>query len=226
MGELFDQAIFLKFLAALLAIFNPLYGIPIFLGMTEGYSQSERRRVALIVTATVTVVALVAVMVGEEVLAIFGIDIPSFRIAGGIIIFGVGLTMLNASDRSQGDQDAAKDGHARKGSIAVVPLAIPLTIGPGTIATTIVFAHMLPTGAEVVTLGSAVLIACTIVGLGLIFADGISRFLGPTMISVITRIMAIILVAVSVEMVLTGTFHAIDAHYPGLSSGQTGAGSN
>ncbi len=218
MAELFDQAVFLKFLAALLAIFNPLYGIPIFLSMTEGYSTAERKRVAVIVTATVVAIALTAVVIGEEILAVFGIDIPSFRIAGGLIILGVGMAMLNASDRPKGDQDAVAHG-AQKKNIAVVPLALPLTIGPGTIATTIVFSHTLSEGAEIVTLGSAVLIACAIVGLGLLFADPISRFLGPTMINVITRVMAIILVAVAVEMVLTGAFDAIDARYPGLSGG-------
>ena len=217
MAELFDQAVFLKFLAALLAIFNPLYGIPIFLSMTEGYSGPERKRVALVVTGTVVVVALIAVLVGEEILAVFGIDIPSFRIAGGLIILGVGMSMLNASDLPKGDQRAVAEGEKKKSNIAVVPLAIPLTIGPGTIATTIVFAHTLSDGAEIVTLGSAVLIACAIVGLGLLFADPISRFFGPTMINVITRVMAIILVAVAVEMVLTGTFNAIDTHYPGLT---------
>ncbi|WP_282168365.1 MarC family protein [Ruegeria atlantica] len=222
MAELFDQAVFLKFLAALLAIFNPLYGIPIFLSMTKGYSAPERRRVAFIVTGTVIIVGLIAVVIGEEILAVFGIDIPSFRIAGGLIIFGIGMSMLNASDRSQGDQQAVEDGHRKKENIAVVPLAIPLTIGPGTIAITIVYSHTLSDGAEVVTLGTAIVIACLIVGLGLLFADPISRLLGMTMINVITRVMALILVAVAIEMVLTGTFNAIDAHYPGLNSGGGG----
>lgn len=221
MAELFDQAVFFKFLAALLAIFNPLYGIPIFLGMTEGYSAPERKRVALVVTGTIVAVALLSVVLGEKILAVFGIDIPSFRIAGGLIIFGVGMSMMNASDRAPGDQRAAEHGQ-KKSSIAVVPLAIPLTIGPGTIATTIVFAHTLSDGAAIVTLGSAVLIACAVVGIGLLFADPISRFLGPTMINVITRVMAIILVAVAVEMLVTGAFNAIDAHYPGLISGDGG----
>ncbi|WP_282118502.1 MarC family protein [Ruegeria atlantica] len=222
MAELFDQAVFLKFLAALLAIFNPLYGIPIFLSMTKGYSAPERRRVAIIVTGTVIIVGLIAVVIGEEILAVFGIDIPSFRIAGGLIIFGIGMSMLNASDRPQGDQQAVEDGHRKKENIAVVPLAIPLTIGPGTIAITIVYSHTLSDGAEVVTLGTAIVIACLIVGLGLLFADPISRLLGMTMINVITRVMALILVAVAIEMVLTGTFNAIDAHYPGLNSGGGG----
>ncbi|WP_372574499.1 MarC family protein [Ruegeria jejuensis] len=219
MAELFNQAIFFKFLGAALAIFNPLYNIPIFLSMTNGFSQAERRRIAIIVTITITVIALIAVATGEEILAIFGIDVPSFRVAGGIIIFGIGMSMLNAEDRAQGDQVAVEEGKERKMNFAVVPLAIPLTIGPGMITTTIVFSHQLSDGAELVTLGSAALIACGIVGLGLIFAHQISRLLGMTMISVITRIMAIILVAVSVEMVLTGIFDSIDAHYPHLFSG-------
>ncbi|MFA3915781.1 MarC family protein [Ruegeria hyattellae] len=220
MAELFDQAVFLKFLAALLAIFNPLYGIPIFLSMTAGYSKPDRFRTALVVTASATIIALIAVVVGEDLLAIFGIDVPSFRIAGGFIIFGIGMAMLNAKAPSPGDQAASEEGHARDRNIAVVPLTLPLTIGPGTIATTIVFSHQVPNGAEIVTLGSAVLIACAIVGLGLIFADTISRVLGQTMMSVLTRVMAIILVAVSVEMIMTGAFNAIDAHYPGLLSGK------
>ena len=218
MVDLFNQAVFLKFLAAVLAIFNPLYNIPIFLSMTKNCSESERRRIAVIVSISVTVIALIAVVIGEEVLAIFGIDVPSFRIAGGIIIFGIGMSMLKAEDRPPGDRAAVADGHERKLNFAVVPLAIPLTIGPGTIAITIVFSHQLTDGTEIVTLGAAVLIACAIVGLGLLFADRISRFFGDTMINVLTRIMAILLVAVAVEMVLTGTFNAIDAHYPGLSS--------
>ncbi|WP_170455162.1 MarC family protein [Ruegeria arenilitoris] len=217
MSALFDQAVFLKFLAAVLAIFNPLYNIPIFLSMTRDCTPAERRRVAMIVMASVTVIALISVAIGEEVLAVFGIDVPSFRVAGGLIIFGIGMSMLNAQDRAPGDQAAVADGHARKLNFAVVPLAIPLTIGPGTIAVTIVFSHQLSDGAELVTLGSAILIACFIVGLGLLFADSISRLVGETMINVLTRIMAILLVAVAVEMVLTGIFNAVDAHYPGLT---------
>lgn len=217
MSALFDQAVFLKFLAAVLAIFNPLYNIPIFLSMTRDCTPAERRRVAMIVMASVTVIALISVAIGEEVLAVFGIDVPSFRVAGGLIIFGIGMSMLNAQDRAPGDQAAVADGHARKLNFAVVPLAIPLTIGPGTIAVTIVFSHQLSDGAELVTLGSAILIACFIVGLGLLFADSISRLVGETMINVLTRIMAILLVAVALEMVLTGIFNAVDAHYPGLT---------
>jgi multiple antibiotic resistance protein len=213
--NLFNDAVFLKFLAALLAIFNPLLGIPVFLSMTDGLTTAERRRTALVVTTAVTVFAVVCVLVGEEILAVFGIDVASFRIAGGLILLGIGFQMLNAEARTTGDQAAIEEGHRNAAkNIAVVPLAIPLIIGPGALAITIVFAHQLPDAAEIVTLTPAVLIACVISGLGLVFADPISKLLGPTVINIATRIMAILLIAVSVEMVVTGALDAIDNHYP------------
>lgn len=99
MTSMFDQAVFLKFLAALLALLKPLYGIPIFLGMTQGFSPAERNRTALITSFAITMTALISLLVGEEILALFGIDVPSFRIAGGLIILGIAFAMLRAEDR-------------------------------------------------------------------------------------------------------------------------------
>jgi multiple antibiotic resistance protein len=214
----FHPDVFFKFLAALLALLNPLYGIPIFLSMTKGYSPAERNRTALIASIAVTATGLVATLIGEEVLGVFGIDIPSFRIAGGIIILGIALAMLKADEPSTGDAKAASEGHERKGNIAVVPLAIPLTIGPGAIATVIVFAHQLDDRSEIVTLVPVVLGVCFLVWLGLRFAAPIAALLGDTVISVITRIMAIILAAVAIEMVMTGVIDVVDQHYPNLRS--------
>lgn len=220
---LFQPDVFLKFLAALLALLNPLYAIPIFLSLTQGYSPAERNRTALIASGTVAATGVIATMIGEEVLSVFGIDIPSFRIAGGIIILGIALAMLKAEAPAAGDAQAASEGHARKGNIAVVPLAIPLTLGPGTIATVIVFAHQLDDSSEVVTLVPVVLGASLLIWLGLRFAGPIATLLGDTVISVITRIMAIILAAVAVEMIVTGAVQAVDQHYPALRGDASGS---
>ncbi len=212
----FHPDVFFKFLAALLALLNPLYGIPIFLSMTRDYSPAERNRTALIASIAVTATGLVATLIGEEVLGVFGIDIPSFRIAGGIMILGIALAMLKADELSAGDAKAASAGHQRKGDIAVVPLAIPLIIGPGEIATVIVFAHQLDDRSEIVTMVPVVLGVCFLVWLGLRFAAPIAALLGDTVISVITRIMAIILAAVAIEMMITGVVDVVDQHYPNL----------
>lgn len=217
MSDLFNVAIFLKFFAALFALLNPLYGIPIFLSLTSGFSPEERRRTAVTTTLAVTVTALVSLLVGEEILGFFGISVPSFRIAGGIIILGISLAMLNAKDTPPGEQTAVKEAASRR-NIAVVPLAIPLTIGPGAIATTIVFSHQLDTAAEIVTLVPVVLAVCAMVGIGLLFAAPIDRFLGATVINVVSRIMAIILAAVAVEMIVLGIVATVSLHFPQLSA--------
>ncbi len=219
----FNGDVFLKFLVALLALLNPLYGIPIFLSMTDGYTPAERKRTAGIVAATVVVVATIATVVGEEILGVFGIEVPAFQIAGGIIVLGIALAMLKDDPPIAGDSKAEAAGHQRKRNIAIVPLAIPLTIGPGAIATIILFAHSLDNTSEIVTMIPVLVGVCVAVWLGLLFADPIARFLGNTAISVITRIMAILLAAIAVEMVINGAFHLIDSHYPDLTK-TAGAG--
>ena len=216
LSDLFHQTIFLKFAAALVALLNPIYGIPIFLGMTRGYTPSERKRTASIIAITVLSAAVVATFIGEEILSFFGISVPAFQIAGGIIVLGIGLSMLKDDGPPEGDSKAAAAGQKKHKDIAVVPLAIPLTIGPGTFATIILFTHLVDDGSEIVTLLPVVIGICLLVWLGLLFADPIARFLGNTMISVITRIMAIILAAVAVEMIINGAVQAVKMHYPGL----------
>ena len=214
LSELFHQTIFLKFAAALVALLNPIYGIPIFLGMTQGYSPEERKRTASVIALAVVTAAVVVTFIGEEILKFFGISVPAFQIAGGIIVLGIGLSMLKDDPPPEGDSKAAAAGHEKHKNIAVVPLAIPLTIGPGTFATIILFTHLLDDGSEIVTLLPVVIGICLLVWLGLLFADPIARFLGNTVISVITRIMAIILAAVAVEMIINGVVQAYQMHYP------------
>lgn len=210
---LFDSEQFLKFAVALVALLNPLYGIPIFLGMTKGYTPAERTRTANIITLTVFVAALIATLIGEEILAFFGINVPSFQIAGGIIVLGIGLSMLNDEPRTAGDSKAHDSAKEKKSNIAIVPLSIPLTIGPGCFATIILFAHLMEDGTEIVTMIPAVLLICILLWVGLYFADAISRVLGETVISVVTRIMALILTAVAVEMIINGAIQAYRTHF-------------
>lgn len=219
LAGLFDTENFLKFAVALVALLNPLYGIPIFLGMTKGYTPAERSRTANIITLTVFVAAVIATVIGEEILAFFGINVPSFQIAGGIIVLGIGLSMLNDEPRSSGDSKAHQAGKEKKSNIAIVPLSIPLTIGPGCFATIILFAHLMEDGSEIVTMIPAVLLICILLWVGLYFADSISRILGETVISVVTRIMALILTAVAVEMIINGGIQVYHTHFAQAAGG-------
>ena len=216
---LFHSGLFLKFLVALVALLNPLYGIPIFLGMTKGYTPAQRARTANVIILTVFVAAVVVTLTGAEILAFFGIDVPAFQIAGGIIVLGVGLGMLNDDPPKEGDAKAREHGEQKKGSVAVVPLSIPLTIGPGCFATIILFAHLASDWAQLFTMVPAIFLICVLLWFGLYFADPISRFLGETVISITTRLMALILTAVAVEMIVRGGAKAYQLHFVPLLSG-------
>lgn len=214
---MFEAAVFSKFLIAYLALVNPLYGVPVFLSMTKGYTREKRIRTALVVSATAGITGLTAVLAGEEILSIFGIDIPSFRVGGGIIVLGIGLAMLHAEEPKPGDAKAHSNADPETNNVAVVPLAIPLTIGPGAIVTAIVFAHQLDDRAEFFTLAPAVILVTALLALSLLLASPISRFMGDTMLSVASRILAIILVGIAVEMILTGLGAEIKAQFPSLA---------
>ncbi len=215
----FHTDLFLKFLVALVALLNPLYGIPIFLSMTKGYTPQERTRTANIITLTVFVAAVVVTLIGEEILGFFGINVPAFQIAGGIIVLGIGLSMLNDDPPPTGDEKARGQGEEQQGNIAVVPLSIPLTIGPGSFATIILFAHLAGDVTEIFTMIPAIILICLLLWLGLYFADAISRTLGDTVISIVTRLMALILTAVAVEMVISGGVKVYQLHFASAASG-------
>lgn len=219
--EGFDYGVFLKFLGAYFAMVNPLLGVPVFIAMTDGYSKAERIRAALVVSATIAVVGLVSVMAGEEVLSIFGIGIPAFRVAGGLIIVGIGLAMLNADTASHSERLSREAPEPERSNITVVPLAIPMTIGPGAIVSSIVFSHQVDERAEFITLAPVVLIVAVVMAVSLLFAEPITRLLGRNMMSVLSRVFAIVLVAIAVEMILTGLGDEIRRQFPDL--GGTGS---
>lgn len=220
-NDLFHSGLFLKFLVALVALLNPLYGIPIFLGMTQGYTSAERTRTANVIALSVFIIAVVVTLVGEEILSFFGVDVPAFQIAGGLIVLGIGMAMLNSDPPKEGDVKAHEHGKTKKGSIAIVPLSIPLTIGPGGIATIILFAHLASDWAEITNMIPAIFLICLLQWFGLYFADPISRTLGETTISITTRIMALILTAVAVEMIVRGAAKSYQLHFVPLLSGSS-----
>lgn len=199
---------------ALFALVNPFYGIPVFLGMTEGYAPAKRRRTALVVAITVFLSACISALIGEEILTFFGVHIAAFQIAGGLIVLGAGFAMIRGDEKETSANADFEAEEAGSRQISVVPLSIPLTIGPGTFAMLILFSHQHDLQSELFTMVPVIFAASLVLWLGLMFAVPISDRMGNTAMNVIVRMMAIILVAVAIEMVVTGAFHAFQIHYP------------
>ena len=195
---------YIKLLAGLLPVVDPIGAIPLFISLTEHRSSGERRRIAWVCAMSVGAALLIAHIGGNFWLKFFGIGIPSFQIAGGIVVLFMGISMVKAShDRSRNTPEERVES-AEKESIAVVPMAIPLLSGPGAMSTVIVNHNLNP------SLNYDVLAVCVIatvalaVLLCLLMAEKIEDLLGTTGMNVITRVFGLIILSIAVEFITKG----------------------
>lgn len=189
---------------ALFAIVNPFSTVPVLLSLSQGYSRSQLRQTVWITAVSVFVILMISYFFGQAVLGFFSITVDSFRIAGGILIFITALSMLQArtARSTQTDEEAKETGEREH--IAVVPLAIPLSAGPGSISVMII------ASGQTRTAGDDVLVVAAILGVSLaalvvwMAGSAIAAALGRTGMNIITRIMGLLLAAIAVEFVITG----------------------
>ena len=196
----------LKILLALVAILNPVGAVPVFLTITRNRPPRERLRMALTTAGAVAAVLIGALLAGEVVLAFFDISVASFRVGGGILILVMAMAMLHGSpthakNTPEETAEAAKEDAT---SVAIVPLAMPLLAGPGSIGTVILYADRYQAMAERMTIIGLILVVAMIVLGCLVLAVNIGRRLGGTGIKVLTRLMGLLLAAIAVEFIAEG----------------------
>jgi len=202
-----DVRVYLKIFVAVFVLVNPLEGIPMFLAFTQGLGAAARGAVARTTAIAVTAILLGALAIGRGLLAVLGITIGAFTVAGGIIIFLVALKMVLGRP-GESKAPAADDAGAGQ-RFAIVPLAMPLLAGPGAISSVIVYASKGPEGngcslADYVILAGVMLVVGGATWLSLRAADPMRRLLGDTGIDVATRISGILVAAIAVGMVHEG----------------------
>jgi len=188
---------------SLLVIIDPVALAPLFIALTKGQSARRRRIVGL--RACVVAFGLLTVfgLAGDELLAFLGISMPAFRIAGGLLLFLTALDMLfeRRTQRRQGQADEA-DEHDDP---SVFPLAIPLLSGPGAIATMILLAGADGIAAtDVLAIHLVMFVVLVLVFISFLLAPTMERLLGPVGINVVTRILGMLLAALSVQFVIDG----------------------
>ncbi|HXK00366.1 MAG TPA: YchE family NAAT transporter [Buchnera sp. (in: enterobacteria)] len=199
-----DFTAYLKFFISLCALVNPIGMIPIFASMTSNQTVLERNNTNFTANLSVIVILCTSLFLGNTILDIFGISINSFRIAGGILVVTIAISMLNGKLIS----DMKKKQNFTKSSIseniAVVPLAMPLIAGPGAISSTIVWSANYSGFANM--LGCTIVIVLFAILCWLLFraAPFFVHILGETGINVITRIMGLLLMSLGVEFIITG----------------------
>lgn len=184
---------FIKFFFLL----TPFFALSTFLSMTQNYGTTERRVLALKVTLAVLVTCLVIFAAGNFVFQVFGITLDAFRVGTGILLLLTAITMVQAKETN----NSADVG---KSNIAVVPLAIPVTVGPATTGALMVMGGELGTWEE--TLVSLAALALAIVALGIILflSAGIERLVKKQGIVVLSKITGLILSALAAQLIMTG----------------------
>jgi multiple antibiotic resistance protein len=187
------------------AIMNPIANTSIFLGLTAGDNAATKRQVARnALLLTFVIIVIVAVM-GKLLFQLFGITLPAFRITGGILIFFIGVQMLqgeHSSVHKPSDSDLEKSRDAAL-AIAISPLAIPILAGPGTIATAMNFASASGITTLLITIG-AFAILCLITYVSFVSGERMIKYLGENAVNAITRLMGLILATIGTQMVIAG----------------------
>jgi len=196
---------YIKLLAGLISVVDPIGAIPIFLSLTANRPLADRRHTAWVCALAVAAVLLASLLGGEVVLGLFGIGIPAFRVAGGILILLMGISMLHASpDRSRQTPAERVDSYEKE-SVAVVPLAIPLLSGPGAISAMIVYSHEKCSCWQHYLLVSLTIGTVALIVLATLWtAPKIASLLGKTGMNVVTRIMGLVIFAIAVEFIAEG----------------------
>lgn len=204
-----------NFFVGLFALLDPIGTIPVFAAATATATVRARRRIALYIGLFAFAFLSVFFLTGMALLDFFGISMPAFRIAGGILLFLLGLDMARedfAGSMADPGGEAGQDpndwrGYARRRfERLIVPFAMPLLIGPGAIGTVIVYAgESARFGPVGYAWGIGVILAvAAVTTVAFAFAGVIGRVLGPIGMAIVVRVLGLILCALAVQLIIAG----------------------
>lgn len=198
-----DTAFMISAFVTLFVVIDPIGLAPLFVALTQGMESSERQRIAVRACLLALIILTLFAAFGEAVLGFIGISMPAFRIAGGVLLFLTALDML-FERRTKRREDQSSEGDDSSDDPSVFPLAIPLIAGPGSIASVILLTGQSP-GLVGFALVLAIAASVLLIVFALFLAAGLlERGLGKTGILVITRLLGMLLAALSVQFVLDG----------------------
>ncbi len=190
--------IFVSTFLKMFFIMTPFFVLSVFLTMTNDATVQEKRALAIKVTVAVIVTSLVLLYFGKHIFSVFGITLDAFRIGAGALLF------LSAVELVKGSKESTKAQEKALSEIAVVPLAIPVTIGPGTIGILLVMGASFESTASLIVGSVALVCAVVVIGMMLYGASIIERVVGKQGLLVISKITGLFLAALSAQIIFTG----------------------
>jgi multiple antibiotic resistance protein len=198
---------------ALFAIVNPIGNLPVFISATSQWSKRDKAHTANIVGLTVFVVLAITTFFGNDILDFFSISIPSFQVGGGILILLMSINMMHAKQSHTRQTPEEAQTMAEKRAIAIVPLSIPVYAGPGAISSMIITADKSINFIHQTSLLVPIAVVSLIVWITLRLSSTITQLMGMIGINIITRLMGLILAAMSIEFIA----HGITGLFPKLA---------
>lgn len=191
-------------LSSIFFLVDPFAAIPSFIALTEGANAHARKRMARRATLTCLIVLTAFALAGQYIFNLFGIKLPAFEIAGGLILLLIGIDMLEAKRSPTQESTDETEEASHKDDASIVPMGIPMLAGPGAISSVMVLVgeaqNWWQMGAILVSIGATAFASYWV----LVGADRIRRLLGETGIRILVRIMGLLLVALAMQFFVNG----------------------
>ncbi|PLY06427.1 MAG: hypothetical protein C0625_09835 [Arcobacter sp.] len=180
-------------------IMTPFFIVSVFLTVTNDSTEEDRRTLAIKVTRSVIIISLILVFFGNHIFSVLGITLDAFRIGAGALLF------LTAIELVKGNKDAKNlDDKTSVLELAVVPLSVPVIIGPGTIGILLVLSASFKTFSDLLVGSLALVCAVLVVGIMLYFSSVIKRVVGNQGLLIISKFTGLFLAALSAQIIFTG----------------------
>ena len=191
-------------LSSIFFLVDPFAALPTFLAVTAGADKQRRRKMAWKASVTAMVVLSAFAVAGQYIFKMFGITLPAFEIAGGVILLLIGLDMLEAKRSPTQESDEETTEAAQKEDAGIVPLGIPMLAGPGSITSVMVLVGQVDNRWQMVAILVSIFITAAICYLVLGNSDRVARVMGETGVRILVRIMGLLLVALAVQYFVNG----------------------
>lgn len=177
-------------------LFTPFAALSWFLCLSSSYSESRRKRTATHIMITAFLLCVALLYIGNEVFSVFGITLDAFRVGVGTILFLNGIELVKGTNVN-GKSDPNRD-------IAVVPMAIPVIVGPATIGAVLVMGSELETAAIKAVNISAIFAASVVLWAMLYFSTGMKRKIGSRGLDILSKTTGLVLASLAAQMIMTG----------------------
>lgn len=202
------SALILGTVSTLLPIANPFSTAPVFASLTSYMAPEERNRQARLSAFYMIGILIVTLFLGAIILSFFGISIPAVRVAGGILIAKIGLSMVSSESESPISDEHKSESFIKK-DIAFVPVAMPLLSGPGSMAVTLGMASHSDNIYDYMGVGFGIVLVAFISWLILRFSNQVAAFLGTTGLDALTKVMGFLLLSVGVTFIFQGILEGL-----------------